>query len=79
MCSTTVFFAGFLGLGAPELIIVLVIMLVLFGGAKLPGLAKGLGQSIKEFKKASKDEPDPEPAKPAEPKKAETTTQPGAH
>jgi len=38
--------------------------LVLFGGAKLPGLAKGIGQSIKEFKKASKDEP--EPAKPAE-------------
>jgi len=45
-----------MGLGAPELIIVLVILLVLFGGAKLPGLAKGLGQSIKEFKKASKDE-----------------------
>ena len=41
MCSTNIFFAGFLGLGAPELIIVLVIMLVLFGGAKLPGLAKG--------------------------------------
>jgi sec-independent protein translocase protein TatA len=73
MCSTTVFFAGFLGLGAPELIIVLVIMLVLFGGAKLPGLAKGLGQSIKEFKKASKDEPEPEPTKAVEAKKPETT------
>ena len=43
-------------LGTPELIIILVILLVLFGGAKLPSLAKGLGQSIKEFKKASKDE-----------------------
>jgi sec-independent protein translocase protein TatA len=61
--------AGFMGLGAPELVIILVIMLLLFGGAKLPGLAKGLGQSIKEFKKASKDEPEPE--KPAEPVKKE--------
>jgi len=67
MITSTAFLAGFLGLGAPELIIVLVIMLVLFGGAKLPSLARGLGQSIKEFKKASKDEPEaeklPEPAK----------------
>ncbi len=55
------YLAGVMGLGAPELIIILVIMLVLFGGAKLPGLAKGIGQSIKEFKKASKDEPEPEP------------------
>ncbi|MCF7688961.1 MAG: twin-arginine translocase TatA/TatE family subunit [Cephaloticoccus sp.] len=44
------------GLGTPELIVILVILLVLFGGAKLPSLAKGLGQSIKEFKKATKDE-----------------------
>ena len=57
-------FAGFMGMGPTELIVILVILLVLFGGAKLPGLAKGIGQSIKEFKKASKDEP--EPAKPAE-------------
>ncbi len=48
---------GLLGLGAPELVIILVILLLLFGGAKLPGLAKGLGQSIKEFKNAAKDEP----------------------
>jgi sec-independent protein translocase protein TatA len=44
------------GLGTTELIIILVIILLLFGGAKLPALAKGLGQSIKEFKNASKDE-----------------------
>ena len=66
MSTTPAFLAGVLGLGAPELIIILVIMLVLFGGAKLPGLAKGLGQSIKEFKKASKDEPEaPAPQPPA--------------
>ncbi|MBL9202197.1 MAG: twin-arginine translocase TatA/TatE family subunit [Opitutaceae bacterium] len=64
------------GLGMPEMIIILVILLVLFGGAKLPGLAKGIGQSIKEFKKASKEEPEAE-AKPAAPaateaKKTET-------
>lgn len=46
-----------MGLGPTELIVVLVILLLLFGGAKLPALAKGLGQSIKEFKNAAKDEP----------------------
>jgi sec-independent protein translocase protein TatA len=45
------------GVGPTELIIILVILLLLFGGAKLPALAKGLGQSIKEFKNAAKDEP----------------------
>lgn len=39
------------GLGAPELIIVLVVVLVLFGGAKLPKLARSMGQASKEFKK----------------------------
>ena len=39
------------GLGAPELIIVLVIVLVVFGGAKLPKLARSLGEAQKEFKK----------------------------
>ena len=37
-------------LGAPELLIVLVVILVLFGGAKLPKLARSLGQAQKEFK-----------------------------
>ena len=44
------------GLGAPELLIILVIVLVLFGGAKLPKLAKSLGEAKKEFEKAA-DEP----------------------
>ena len=79
MLTTTGLFVAVMGLGAPELIIILVILLVLFGGSKLPGLAKGLGQSIKEFKKSSKDDPDPEPAKLAEPKKPEPTATPGPH
>ena len=37
-------------LGAPELIIILIVILVLFGGAKLPKLARSLGQAQKEFK-----------------------------
>ena len=38
------------GLGAPELIIILVIVLVIFGGSKLPQLARSLGRAQKEFK-----------------------------
>lgn len=43
------------GLGTQELIIILVIVLVLFGAKKLPELARGMGKSIKEFKKASSE------------------------
>lgn len=57
------------GFSGGELMIVLVIILVLFGGAKLPSLAKGLGQSIKEFKKASRDEDEPAKSAEAEVKK----------
>ena len=42
-----------MSLGPPELIILLVIILVLFGGAKLPKLAKSLGEAQREFKKGS--------------------------
>ncbi len=38
--------------GPTELMIIMAIILLIFGGSKLPGLAKGLGQGIKEFKKA---------------------------
>jgi sec-independent protein translocase protein TatA len=68
------------GVGGGELMIVLVIILVLFGGAKLPGLARGLGQSIKEFKKAQKDdEPEKVQAKVIEEKKTEAANTHGTN
>tara|TARA_Y100001970_G_scaffold40955_1_gene50492 strand:- start:2406 stop:2570 length:165 start_codon:yes stop_codon:yes gene_type:complete len=41
--------------GPTEIVFTLVIVLLLFGGKKIPELAKGLGKGIKEFKKASKE------------------------
>lgn len=79
MTASSAILAGIMGLGAPELVVILIILLVLFGGSKLPSLAKGLGQSVKEFKKAAKEDDD-EPAKPAEAKKADDSkSAPGAH
>ena len=43
------------GLGGWEVILILAVVLILFGAKKLPELAKGLGQGIKEFKKASNE------------------------
>lgn len=40
-------------LNGPEIIVILAIVLLMFGAKKLPELAKGLGQGVKEFKKAS--------------------------
>ncbi len=60
-------FHGFLAFGMPngqELLFILLIVLVLFGAKRLPELARGLGQSVNEFKKA-KDEFDKEVAKPS--------------
>lgn len=41
------------GIGVQELILIGIIILIIFGGKKIPELMKGLGQGIKEFKKAS--------------------------
>jgi sec-independent protein translocase protein TatA len=78
-------------LGWPEITAILVIVLILFGARKLPELAKGLGQGIKEFKKASREvqdeiqrsieedppppPPPPPPRKPASPETPETVSQ----
>lgn len=42
-------------IGAPELLIVLAVILLIFGGAKLPKLARSLGQAQSEFKKGIRD------------------------
>ena len=44
-----------MSLGPWEIIIIFVVILLVFGGKKLPELAKGLGEGIKEFKKATSD------------------------
>jgi sec-independent protein translocase protein TatA len=60
------------GLGAPELIILLLVVLLLFGSTKLPKLAKSLGEAQKEFKKGIADA-DAEPVKPAAEEKVTMT------
>ena len=53
---------GFLGgLGGPEIFLIVLVLLLFFGGKKLPELAKGLGKGIKEFKDASKGDDDDKP------------------
>ncbi len=43
------------GLGLPELLLILLAVLILFGGAKLPALGKGLGESVRSFRKALRE------------------------
>lgn len=45
-------------IGTTELIVIAIIVLILFGGKKLPELGRGLGDSIKEFRKAVKSKDD---------------------
>ncbi|MCS7230260.1 MAG: twin-arginine translocase TatA/TatE family subunit [Candidatus Kryptonium sp.] len=47
------------GLGWQELLLILLVLLILFGGRRLPELARGLGSGIKEFKKAMREEDTP--------------------
>lgn len=43
------------GLGFPEILLILVIMVVIFGTSRIPDLGRGLGEGIRNFKKAIKD------------------------
>lgn len=75
-----------LGLSGGELVMVLVAILILFGAKRIPEFAKGLGQGIKEFKKASSDvttefhnainQETPPPAPPLTPPKPLSATEP---
>ncbi|KXU37579.1 hypothetical protein AXK11_01920 [Cephaloticoccus primus] len=61
---TTVPQLAVFGIGVPELLLIFGVLILLFGATKLPSLAKGLGQSIKEFKKASQETSEDEAPKP---------------
>lgn len=50
------FIALIFGLGTTELVVILVVVLLLFGGRKIPEFMKGLGKGIREFKNESKGE-----------------------
>lgn len=70
------------GLGGPEMLMIMVVILMLFGANRLPELAKGLGKSIREFKKAAsgveeevRRAMEEEPVRPAAPKPAGTIEQ----
>ncbi len=72
--------ASFMNLAGPDLIVILLIILVLFGAKKLPELARGMGQAVKEFQKAKDEFGDelhkagtPDPSKAAEVKPAQAT------
>lgn len=66
------------GIGVPELILILVVGLIVFGPGKLPEMGRSLGKGIREFRKASNaltaaiNAPEPPPAPPT----AQTTAQP---
>ena len=51
------------GIGMPELIIILVIVLIIFGAGKLPEIGSGMGKAIKNFKGATSDTDNKEPDK----------------
>jgi sec-independent protein translocase protein TatA len=77
MAPLNVPLAGLLPTGGGEWVLILLVLLLLFGGTKLPALAKGLGQSMKEFKKASRDDEPPAPPK-EEAKKIDPAGTPGS-
>lgn len=80
--ETTYSIAFLTNLGWPEIVVILVVFILLFGAKKLPELARGVGKSIKEFKKATSTieddlrnamEEEPAPKKPIETKQSAET------
>ena len=63
-----------MGFGGQELIIVLIIVLVLFGGTKIPQMMRGLGEGMREFKKASNEDDDTVTTKSTTPDTTSNTT-----
>ncbi|MFM1850552.1 MAG: hypothetical protein RIS54_236 [Verrucomicrobiota bacterium] len=85
MHLTTDIIAFIEGVGGPELMMILFVVLLLFGGQKLPEFARGLGKTMREFKKAAGNVEDEfkramdeaeEPAKPGKPAALPAATPP---
>ncbi len=72
MCASTAMLL-IAGLGTQEILLIAVVALVLFGGKKIPELAKGLGEGIRNFKQSVKEEDKKAEDVKAEAKKAEET------
>jgi twin arginine-targeting protein translocase, tatA/E family len=53
--NTLTFILAFMGLGIPELLVIALLILLLFGGSKIPELMHGLGKGIRSFKKGLND------------------------
>jgi sec-independent protein translocase protein TatA len=49
---------GFGGIGAPELVVILVVALLIFGPSRLAEIGSALGKAVRDFRKAVQDEPD---------------------
>jgi sec-independent protein translocase protein TatA len=49
-----------LGLGPMEVVLIVLVVILLFGGRKIPELMRGIGQGLKEFKKAAREDDAPE-------------------